>query len=188
MENKILQALVSVDSAGFYPASLQALIAASIFRREKKPVLWIVKSADDMYKAEEDVLCFLKPEHVRIFPPYDVRPYQDDSPSKEIMASRITALYALLTGPASVVITPLQAVLGFTMGKGDLISSIISLKAGTEIEREDFSLRLVRMGYTREALIDDVGQFSIRGSVMDIFSPGMEEPVRLDMFGDEIVA
>jgi len=52
MENKILQALVSVDSAGFYPASLQALITASIFRREKKPVLWIVKSADDMYKAQ----------------------------------------------------------------------------------------------------------------------------------------
>jgi transcription-repair coupling factor (superfamily II helicase) len=188
MEIKILQALASVDSAGFYPASLQALIAASIFRREKSPVLWIVKSADDMYKAEEDVLCFLKPEHVRIFPPYDVRPYQDDSPSKEIMAKRITALYTLLTGTASVVITPLQAVLGFTMGKGDLFSSIISLKTGMEMDREDFSLRLVRMGYTREALVDDVGQFSIRGSVMDIFSPGMEEPVRLDMFGDEIVA
>ncbi|HOO47178.1 MAG TPA: transcription-repair coupling factor, partial [Deltaproteobacteria bacterium] len=40
--------------------------------------------------------------------------------------------------------------------------------------------------YTREALIDDVGQFSMRGSVIDVFSPGMEDPVRLDLFGDTI--
>ena len=114
MENRLLQRLSSVGSVGFYPASLQALVAASIWRHDKKPVLWIAKDTDEMYRAEEDLLCFLKPEHVKIFPPYDVRPYQDDSPSKEIMARRITTLHALLTGTAAIVIAPLQAILGFT--------------------------------------------------------------------------
>ncbi len=175
-------------SVGFYPASLRALVAASTWRHDKKPVLWIVKDTDEMYRAEEDLLSFLKPEHVKIFPPYDVRPYQDDSPSKEIMARRISTLHALLTKSAAIVIAPLTAIVGFTMGKIDLLSSIVTIKALEEIDRQNLSLTLIRMGYTREALVDDVSQFSIRGSVMDIFSPGMNAPVRLDLFGDELVA
>ena len=187
MENRLLERLSCLSSVGFYPLSLQALVAASIWRHDKKPVLWIVKDTDEMYRAEEDLLCFLKPEHVKIFPPYDVRPYQDDSPSKEIMACRIATLHSLLTGAAALVVAPLSAILGFTMGKEDLLTSIVTIKAGKEIDRQDLSLALIRMGYTREALVDDVSQFSIRGSVMDIFSPGMSAPVRLDLFGDELV-
>jgi transcription-repair coupling factor (superfamily II helicase) len=74
------------------------------------------------------------------------------------------------------------------MGRSDLLGSIAFIKTGDELDREELSLRLVRMGYIREALVDDVGQFSIRGSVMDVFSPGMKSPVRIDLFGDEITA
>ncbi|HVN70641.1 MAG TPA: CarD family transcriptional regulator, partial [Desulfomonilia bacterium] len=188
MVGNLIQTLASTGSVGFYPPSLQALAASSKLLVHKAPVLWIVKGTDDMYRAQEDLLCFLRPEQVRIFPPYDVRPYQDDSPSKEIMASRITTLHALLAGPPCVVIAPLMAIVSFTIGRGDLSSNVLTLNAGSELERNDLTSRLVRMGYSREALLDDVSQFSIRGSVMDIFSPGMDAPVRLDMFGDEVVA
>jgi len=188
MAGRLLESLSSAVNVGFLPPSLQALIAASIFRKDNRTLLWIVRNTDEMYRAEEDLLCFLKPEHVRLFPPYDVRPYQDDSPSREIMAERIATLSDLAAGTSLIVVSPLNAALGYTLGKKDLLESIASIQTGGEVNRDELAFRLVRMGYTREPLIDDVGQFSIRGSVMDIFSPGMKSPVRIDLFGDEVIA
>lgn len=186
--SNILNTLASVQSVGFLPASLQALVAACTVMRDRNTLLWITEGTDAMYTAEEDLLCFLRPDSIRLFPPYDVRPYQDDSPSKEIMAQRIATLHAVLGGGPLVVVAPIQAVLGYTMSRSDLAEAVITVNPGLSMDREELSHRLVRMGYSREALVDDVGQFSTRGSVMDIFSPGMESPVRLDMLGDEIVA
>ena len=188
MDENLMERLSSIHSAGIYPPALQALVAASIIRNSKKTVLWMVRSTDEMYRAQEDLLCFLKPSQVRLFPPHDVRPYQDDSPSKEIMANRIATLYDLVSGAACVVVTSLQAVLGYTLCKQDLAAAITTIKVGGEVNRDELAQMLVRMGYSREALVEDVGQFGIRGSVMDIFSPGMKMPVRLDLFGDEIKA
>ena len=188
MDSRIAQALSKTRSIGFYPPALRALTAACVLHGSCTPVLWIVQDSDEMYQAQEDLLCFLRPDQVEIFPPYDVRPYQDDSPSREIMARRISTLHRLLGGVPCVVVAPLQATVSFTIGKADLEEAVLSLREGMDIDREELSARLVHMGYTREALVDDVGQFSIRGSVVDIFSPGKETPVRLDMFGDSIQA
>lgn len=188
MANRLLDALGSLSATGFLSPSLQALAAACMLRRDRRNVLWIVQDSEDMEKAEDDLLCFLGPDQVRLFPPYDVRPYQDDSPSREIMARRITTLYSLTTSNPAVIVAPLRALVEYTVPREELLEAVIPLKTGTEVNRDDLSTRLVRMGYTREALIDDVGQFSVRGSVMDIFSPTMDAPVRLDMFGDEITA
>jgi transcription-repair coupling factor (superfamily II helicase) len=96
MENRIQEALSQARSIGYYPHALRALVAACILRNTRAPVLWIVENADKMYQAQEDLLCFLRPNQVAIFPPYDVRPYQDDSPSREIMAHRISTLHRLV--------------------------------------------------------------------------------------------
>ncbi|HPC47955.1 MAG TPA: hypothetical protein PLW83_07900, partial [Deltaproteobacteria bacterium] len=188
MTPRLMDTLGSLDAVGFLPASLQALAAASMLRRRRRAVLWVVEDTEAMERAEDDLLCFLGPDEIRLFPPYDVRPYQDDSPSREILAARISALDALARTLPAVVVTPVNALMGYTMTRDDLLSAAVEVREGDWIDRDELASRLVRMGYVREALIDDVGQFSVRGSVMDLFSPGMGAPVRIDMFGDEIVA
>ncbi|HQI82734.1 MAG TPA: CarD family transcriptional regulator, partial [Deltaproteobacteria bacterium] len=186
MGRSILDYLSCTPAVGFVPASLQALVAACILRKTGRPVLWVVESVEAMEQAEDDLATFLGTERVMPFPPYDVRPYQDDSPSREVMARRISTLYGLLCQKAAVVVVPVQALCCYTLPAGDLSEALIHIRTDMEIDRDELAAGLVRMGYTREALVDDVGQFSIRGSVMDIFSPGMDEPVRLDLFGDEV--
>lgn len=188
MPARLLEILGRTDAVGFAPASLQALTAACSLRLHAASVLWLVEDSDTMDRAEDDLLCFLTPDEVYTFPPYDVRPYQDDSPSKEILARRIAALDALAGKRPVVVVAPLNAVAGYTLSQKALAEHTIEIRQHDWIDRDGLASRLVRMGYTREALIEDVGQFSIRGSVMDVFSPGMKEPVRLDMFGDEVAA
>jgi transcription-repair coupling factor (superfamily II helicase) len=186
MVRNLLDSLSCAQAVGFVPASLQALVAACILRKTGRPVLWVVENVDAMEQAEDDLVTFLGTERVMPFPPYDVRPYQDDSPSREVMARRIATLHGLLSSVAAVVVVPVQALCAYTLPASDLSEALIPIRTGMEIDRDDLAARLVHMGYTREALVDDVGQFGIRGSVMDIYSPGMTEPVRLDLFGDEV--
>ena len=186
MADNLIAGLCNLRSLGLYPSSLQALIISAVFKRHKKVVLWIVEDADEMYKAVDDLACFMDKDCIRMFHAPDVRPYQDDSPSKEIVAQRISVLYSLLESGSFVVVAPLPALVGFTIPPVELVENSIKLLPDMDIDRDALSMSMVRMGYTREALIDDVGQFSIRGSVMDIYSPGMKAPLRIDMFGDTI--
>ncbi|HDP25742.1 MAG TPA: transcription-repair coupling factor [Deltaproteobacteria bacterium] len=182
--NRLIDALGSWRSIGLCPGSLQAFVVAAHFMRRKGTILWIVESSDEMYQLQQDLEAFLDKEHILVFPCLDARPYQDDSPSKEIMAVRIETLLKLSSGHPSIVIAPVSALLLFTIPPEDLDSSLITLCSDDELDRETLAQRLVHMGYTREALISDVGQFSIRGSLIDVFSPGMTLPVRIDTFGE----
>ncbi|HOO37162.1 MAG TPA: transcription-repair coupling factor [Deltaproteobacteria bacterium] len=184
--NNIQDNLAQTTSMGSLVLPLKALIIASTFSKRHKTILWIVQDTEEMYQAEEDLTNFLDSSYIHTFYPADVRPYQDDSPAREIVAHRISVLYHLMKGDPGVIIAPFSAVLPYVIAREDLEDAATRLSVDMEIDRDDLALRLMHMGYTREALIDDVGQFSIRGSVIDIFSPGRQDPVRLDLFGDTI--
>lgn len=186
--DSILTRLAGVSSIGALPLSLQALVIASIFRDRRRSILWIVENAEEMYQAQENLAAFLGEAPVHQYPSLDVRPYQDDSPSREIAARRISMLYRMISGRPGIFIAPFDSLLLPVMPPGDLTGSVIHLAPETDIDRDELAARLVLMGYTRETLIDDMGQFSVRGSVVDVFSPGMEEPARIDLLGDTIVS
>ncbi|HNU74727.1 MAG TPA: hypothetical protein PKM95_07760, partial [Deltaproteobacteria bacterium] len=169
--------LSRVRSIGALPLSLQALVVACVFRQGQKSVLWIAENTEEMYQIQENLSVFLDEDLIRIYQNLDVRPYQDDSPSREVSARRISLLFSLLSGSPGVFVAPFDSLLLPVMPPGDLVGSAIHLAVDRDVDRDALAERLVRMGYTREALIDDIGQFSIRGSVVDIFSPGMDEPV-----------
>lgn len=184
----IQESLAQARCIGPLPPTLQAFVIAAIVKDAAKTVLWLVESTDEMYQAQENLSAFLEASRVNVYPPLDVRPYQDDSPSKEIVAKRISVLSMLLSNRPGVVIAPFEAITLPVIPTEELEASCIRLGDDIDIDRDELSRRLVQMGYTREALIDDIGQFSIRGSVMDIYSPGMEEPVRIDLWGDTITS
>ena len=178
--------LIPGTSIGTLPIALQAYLIARTFLKRRTLVCWLVDHTDALYTAQEDLSCFLEARHIGIFHACDTRPYQDDSPSHEVTGNRIASLYRILSRDPLVLITTIEAILPLTLDKAELAESAIPLKTGQDLDREELARALVHRGYTREALVDEIGQFSIRGSIMDIFSPGMDEPVRLDLFGDTI--
>ena len=173
-------------SIGTLPPAVRAILVAEAFLSGKKTVIWLVENADEMFKSAEDLSCFIGEEPIQCFYPPDVRPYQGDSPSKEVTARRMAVLRRLIAERPQIVIAPLEAILPYTIARQDFTEAVVQIHAGAELNRDELAARLIRMGYTREPLIDDVGQFSIRGFVMDIFTPGMDDPVRIDLFGDTI--
>ena len=99
---------------------------------------------------------------------------------------RIAALYALARGGQRVVVATADALLQRSIPPQVLRDTAFSLELGGRASLKDLSQRLAAAGYSRTQQVEGVGQFALRGGILDVFSPGMEEPVRCEFFDDEI--
>ncbi len=110
----------------------------------------------------------------------------DAGASKEYEIKRINTLSRLLDGAFGVLVCPVSAAVSRTVPKGVLMSSIITLKCGDEVDITSLCKSLENLGYKRSETVDGIGMFSVRGGIIDIFSSLSEAPVRIELWGDEI--
>ena len=131
-----------------------------------------------------------------LFPEKEIIPYDGVEPSPDIIGEQIRILYHLLKNQdANILILSLPTLLSRVMPKGHLSSNTIKIKAEeparkgdneAELNRDDFIRCLIDMGYQQNEPVTGTGEFSIRGGIIDLFTPYLKNPVRLDFFGDFI--
>ena len=98
--------------------------------------------------------------------------------------SRLLALSKLMQDAP--VVTTCEAASHFTLPPHIFKDNLFDLIPGDTLDIESFLKRLVYMGYRRTSQVESVGQFAVRGSIIDVFSPFHDNPVRIDLFDDEI--
>ncbi len=140
-----------------------------------------------------DLLAFFAPD-VRVvqFPSWDCLPYDRVSPSNDIVAQRVAALSTLLEWSSDqrryprILLTTVNAAVQRVMPKGVLQKIGFSASAGGRINVDALMDFLARNGYVRTETVREPGEYARRGGIMDLFPPGYDEPLRIDLFGDEI--
>ncbi len=153
--------------------------------------LWLHVARDDARAgALHDALSFFAPDlAVLRFPAWDCLPYDRVSPKTEIASQRMATLSALAsaggTGPL-VVITTVNAALQRVPAREIVQTHAFSARAGNQIDLEDLTDYLAHNGYVRASTVREPGEFAIRGGIVDLFPPGLEQPLRLDLFGDTL--
>ncbi len=139
----------------------------------------------------EQMLSFIAPDiPVMTLPAWDCLPYDRVSPSADVSARRLSALSGLISHAkkphAAIVLVTVNAMLQ-KIAPADVIESLaFSAKPGNQIRMDDIAARLERNGFDRVSTVREVGEFAVRGGILDVFVPGTEEPVRLDFFGDTL--
>ena len=171
------------------PDGMDAFILAEL-AREGKPVAYVVSDGQRLQNIEQ-TLSFAAPDiPVLSLPAWDCLPYDRVSPSADVSARRLSALSGLISlylkpHPAIVLVT-VNAMLQ-KVAPADVIDSLgFSAKPGNQVRMDDIAGRLERNGFDRVATVREVGEFAVRGGILDVFVPGAEEPVRLDFFGDTL--
>ena len=106
--------------------------------------------------------------------------------SREWERSRLAALYALARGTARLTVATADALLARTLPPALLEGLSVTLRMGERVDLGGLADRLLSAGYTRCSQVEGVGQFALRGGILDVFSPLMEQPVRCEFFDDEI--
>ena len=105
--------------------------------------------------------------------------------SHELEYERLGALRSAMLGDCDMIIATPDAALQYTMPPELLADSCLRLAVGCEIERETLISFLLSAGYVRVEMVEGAGQFSIRGDIVDIYSPG-GDPIRIQFFDCEI--
>ena len=106
--------------------------------------------------------------------------------SREWERSRLAALHQMAAGNAPVVVATVGALLARTMPPHRLAELSMTLETGGRADLKELTDRLLQAGYSRCDQVEGVGQFALRGGILDVFSPLMEQPVRCEFFDDEI--
>lgn len=122
----------------------------------------------------------------RFFPARDLDLYAVASRSYEWDQLRIEVLSALQAGTVQAVVTTLEALEQYLPAPAEFAKRCITLSSGQVTDPEALCRRLGELGYQRCDLVEGVGQFARRGDLLDVYSPGYDEPLRIEWFDDTI--
>ena len=134
----------------------------------------------------EDLSGLVGEDEVFHFPDWEILPYDEFSPHEAIVGARLRALSMLAAGRKGIAVIPVRAFLRRIIPPADLARNTLSLSVRQNARREDIISVLVRTGYTRVPVVEDVGTFATRGGILDVYPQGVDNPVRIEMVGDEI--
>jgi len=121
---------------------------------------------------------------VLLFTGWEILPFEPLSPTAEIVSNRIAVLDRLRRGEPCIVIAAAEALTQKILRPDLLRAATIELSVNDTVERDEFIAALDVLGYQRTTLTEELGQFSVRGAIIDIFPAGAKNPVRLEFFGD----
>jgi len=121
-----------------------------------------------------------------LLPALDVLPGQNMSPHAEILSTRATTLSQLANGARGITLAPISAALSRTEAPLYYRQLTQTLRVHDEVPLDDLAAHLESVGYERRDPVEMVGEYSIRGGILDVFSPEQAQPVRVEFFGDEI--
>lgn len=189
LDTRTIAAAKSALTVSHVPDGMDAFVLAELARLGQ-PVAYILSDGQRMADIEQN-LSFAAPEiPVLTLPAWDCLPYDRVSPSADTSARRLAALSGLVAHSkkphAAIVLVTVNAMLQ-KVAPAEVIDSLgFSARPGNQVRMDDIAARLERNGFERVATVREVGEFAVRGGILDVFVPGSEEPVRLDFFGDTL--
>jgi transcription-repair coupling factor (superfamily II helicase) len=104
----------------------------------------------------------------------------------EAVNKRLEALTALASNEAGVIVSSRRAMTRQTISRRDLVDTTVTLVPGQGPDPVTVAGRLIELGYSREPLVEEPGQFSLRGGILDVFPSAEDEPVRAEWAGDVV--
>jgi len=171
-------------AVGGTTGSSTSILVGILFEKVAQPLL--VVCPDDAEIVREDIENIVGSESVLYFPDWEVLPYDELSPHEAIVGQRLKTLSELLLGQRRIVVAPIRALLRHIIPPEDLAESLIRLSLHQQVRFDELIGKLIEAGFTRVSVVEEVGTFSVRGGIVDVYPPSLDNPIRLELFGDEI--
>ena len=186
-----LERVLSALEAGRCPAAVSGLspvhrahFAAAVHARTGRSVVVICAGEEEADGISADLAALTGREVIRLVP-RELAFYEGAS-SHDWEHRRLAAFRAMDGAEGCVVVCTVEALLLRTVPPDLLAQASFTLSAQRPVKLETAVERLVRAGYSRTEQVEGVGQFALRGGILDFFSPAYEKPVRVEFWGDEI--
>ncbi len=178
-----LSSLTSIASKAFVLAQIQT--------QTNKTFVIVTDSNKDLESWECD-LNFLQSQianrksQISTLPSFETDIYSGISPHAETLEKRALTLWNFSFGLSEFVVVSAKSLITKTVAPGEMKNLGAILKRDEDFAPEDLIEKLVASGYVREEPLKNIGEFSVRGGILDVWSPTAEMPVRIEFFGDTV--
>ena len=183
-----------ISISGLVAAPARALVLAALQRETKKQFVIVVPAQRDLESWERDIsfwYCALRgvsecAETVAVLPSSESDPYAGGSPHPETLERRALALWRLARHQPDFVLLTSRAMARRTIPPAEILKAGAILRRDEDHSPEQLTGNLIACGYVREDPVGAVGEFSIRGGILDVWPPGHRAPARIEFFGDTV--
>jgi len=175
--------------------AVRAYFLAGLLKDVERPSLIILPLAKDATRFYRELGLFFSESNgssreserrLFDFPIYDISPLTGLSPHGDVISRRLESLYRLTAEKNPIVVTSIETIYLRILPKESMIKAVEYLEVQEEVRREDLLHGLESKGYLRTSLVEERGDYSVRGGVIDIFPPLHGQPLRLEFWGDRI--
>ncbi|MGS2721587.1 transcription-repair coupling factor [Paraglaciecola aestuariivivens] len=168
--------------------SSAALAIAKATTEAPGPILLITADTPSAIKLEKELDYFLTEQDidVQLFPDWETLPYDSFSPHQDIVSQRLETLYQLTQNERRVFIVPINTLMMRAAPVDYIGKYLLILSVQQKLQIDNFRQGLERAGYLHVNQVMSHSEFSIRGSIIDLFPMGSQHPYRIDLFDDEI--
>ncbi|MCS0503765.1 transcription-repair coupling factor [Ancylobacter mangrovi] len=179
------------------PSGMEGLVVADLARALAAKVdgpwptlIVICRDAERMAEMERALVFFAPGVEVLTFPAWDCLPYDRSSPNGAVVARRMTTLARLSRVKGreggSIVLTTVNAALQRVPKRALVATQSFSAAPGNALSIDEVIAWAEMNGFQRTSTVRDTGEYAVRGGLIDLFPPGLPQPVRLDFFGDTL--
>jgi transcription-repair coupling factor (superfamily II helicase) len=164
-----------------------ALAIAEAAARAGAPLLVIAEGAREAERLKGEIAFFAGERlQVRLFPDWETLPYDLFAPHPDIVSERLATLYELPSLTHGVVVVALSTLMQRLPPRAWIESHALNLARGDKLDVKPFLARLVAAGYAHVGQVESHGEFAVRGSLIDVFPMGTDQPLRIDLFDTDI--
>lgn len=167
--------------------SAAALALARLADADDAPLMVITPDTASAQRLEADLRFYTRhPERLLPFPDWETLPYDSFSPHQDIVSERLRTLRMLQISRRAIVPVPVNTLMQRLAPVDYIAGQVFSLNRGDTLDREDFRSRLSRAGYRAVETVYEPGEYALRGALIDLFPMGSKQPLRIDLFDEEI--
>ena len=174
-----------IDWAQLHGCS-QDLLIANAAKEYKGLILLVTPDSHTAYTAEANIKYFSAQENIHIFPDWETLPYDVFSPHEDLISDRLKALYQLQNMQQGVLIVPVSTLMQRLPPLDYIRQSSLILKVDDVLDMGLLREQLEDSGYRHATQVMEHGEYSTRGSLIDLFPMGSSTPYRIDLFDDTI--
>lgn len=166
--------------------SLRSLMAAILYQRSGEPLLFVFEDRAEVDAVFADLATILGSEHLLLYR----EEHHTAATSRETLDAEVISLTDVLKmlsdNPHRIILADLETLSERVPSLMDIGASITDLRRGNQLKFEEFAKDLALGGFEKTDIVDTVGEFAVRGGIIDIYPVGVENPYRIEFFGDEI--
>lgn len=171
--------------AGLSGSSRQVMLAA-LHQELERPLFVVTHNLFSAQKIYDDLVECLPGDRVLLFPAQELMAAEAAVASPELLARRIDALSKLAGGFRGVVVVPYAGIRRILPNPEVMLESQVRIEAGETIQLDDWISRLIELGYERVERVENKGELSVRGGIVDLFPLTSPYPFRIELFDDEV--